>query len=313
MRAGNRRSRKTGLDSSRQSFFQSINCSPMVKGKTPIQNSCLTSPILVQLKESYNKNYPNDKITHTDPKQIWTSLKSKLSTCSKEDCWLDIIDDKNMRKKLDKYLFAPDHPDEWNSKPNAWLSNFDINDVLRQYELTYKNFATVDPSPMDFDDKPSSKNGKCVSEELCKFQLAEYLKKGKTKIGLVFNLDKHTEGGSHWVALYIDLDDNFLFFMDSTGEEMTPEIDTLVKRIVKQGLKLSTPKQIHIHQNCPTEHQMGTTECGMYSLYFIVTMLTGKVNGKPLGDFSEKIKFFKDQRIPDKHVSKFRKIYFNSK
>ena len=46
--------------------------------------------------------------------------------------------------------------------------------------------------------------------------------------------------------------------------------------------------------NTPFEHQMGNTECGMYSLYFIITLLTGKTGeGKVLKDYTEKKKYFK--------------------
>ena len=32
----------------------------------------------------------------------------------------------------------------------------------------------------------------------------KYKKQGINKIGVIFNLDKHTQPGSHWVALFID-------------------------------------------------------------------------------------------------------------
>jgi hypothetical protein len=58
---------------------------------------------------------------------------------------------------------------------------------------------------------------------------------------------------------------------------------------------------------------MGNTECGMYSLYFIITLLTGKTGeGKMLKDYKEKQKYFNSSRIPDEYVFKHRNIYFNS-
>ena len=35
----------------------------------------------------------------------------------------------------------------------------------------------------------------------------------KKKIGIVFNLDKHNQPGSHWVALYTDLKANQVYFL----------------------------------------------------------------------------------------------------
>jgi len=51
----------------------------------------------------------------------------------------------------------------------------------------------------------------------------------------------------------------------------------------------------------------------MYSLYFIITILTGKTGeGKMLKDYKEKHKYFNSSRIPDEYVFKHRNIYFNS-
>ena len=47
---------------------------------------------------------------------------------------------------------------------------------------------------------------------------------------------------------------------------------------------------------------MRNTECGMYCLYFIISLLSNK------HDFN----YFNTKRIPDKHVEEFRNIYFNN-
>jgi hypothetical protein len=57
---------------------------------------------------------------------------------------------------------------------------------------------------------------------------------------------------------------------------------------------------------------MGESECGMYALYFIITMLTGETEKLKFVNAEDKIKFFKNKRIPDQYVNKYRKIYFNS-
>jgi hypothetical protein len=211
--------------------------------------------------------------------------------------------------------------------------------VLHQYELTHPTFKAFGPTPIDFDSRPKDESGKCVWEELCTFQLSNYLEKGKTKLGMVFNLDKHDEEGSHWVSLFVDLEERFIFYLDSAGNRIPKEIRTLVKRIQTQGMSLSSPlnsysswsmtdKEINsspiakqgadlnlqrfkFYENYPLEHQLGNTECGMYSLYFIITMLTGETEGRTFRTSGEKIQFFKKKRVPDKYVSKYRKIYFN--
>lgn len=292
--------------------FKRMNCNPGTSGKTSVADSCLTNDVLIQLKASFNESHPNKQIVATNPKSIWTELKKKLKTCDKEDCWLDTIADPLVRRKLDKQSFAPDHPLSWNKDPDEWLSNFDIADVLKQYEETYSNFVFLGPTPIDFDTRLPENGGDCVWEELCKFQVKNYLESGKTKIGIVFNLDHHNQGGSHWVSMFVDLEDQYMFYMDSAGDTIPPEIDALAKRIIAQGLDLETPMHIHFHENCPMEHQYGNNECGMYSLYFIVTMLTNKTEKKIFKNYMEKIAFFKNKRIPDKYMHHYRKKYFNS-
>ena len=48
-------------------------------------------------------------------------------------------------------------------------------------------------------------------------------------------------------------------------------------------------------------HQYLSTECGMYSLFFIITLLEGKP-----------IEYF-DKRITDKYMRRLRSIYFNKR
>lgn len=290
--------------------MKKMNCSPLVD-KTPVKGSCFTAKILYLLKNSYNKHNPNTIIKTSNPTKIWKELKNRLKTCNKEDCWLEEIDDNSVRKKLDEYIFAPDHPDEWKKNPTEWLSNFDIMNVLKQYMKKFPNFYSPPPTPIDFDSKPNDMDGNCVSNELCSFNLEKHIKNGKTKFGIVFNISPHTSSGSHWVSLYIDIDDKFIFYMDSAGNEIPKEIKAFVERVIEQGLAMNGNIKLHYYENCPLEHQMGTTECGMFSLFFIITMLSNKVENKVFKNYFDKIRFFKDKRIPDRYVFRFRKIYFN--
>jgi len=292
--------------------FKKMNCNPIVHGKTVADDSCFTIESLLQIKDSYNKHHPDNIITITEPAILWHELKNRINSCDKEDCWLKLITDESLRKKIDEMSFAPDHPPEWKKNPDEWLSNIDILEVLKQYEQKYKNFRFIGPTPIDFDVKLHEKDGTCVWEDLCKFSLAQMLKSGKTKLGVVFNLDKHNQGGSHWVALFVDTEHKFIYFLDSAGAKIPKEVRALVQRITKQGKQLRNPIHFTFYENSPFEHQKGNTECGMYCLFFIITMLTGKMKGKEFSDYKDIIKMFSSERIPDKNVFDYRKIYFNS-
>jgi len=299
------------------------NCSPIVDGKTVTDDTCFTSDILTQIKSDYNHVNKTNPITFTDTKDILKELRKRLSQCSKEECWLSQIKDTALKKKIESYVFAPKHPAEWNYNPNEWLSNHDIFNVLVQYENRYSSFEFIGPSFIDFDAKPSESGDKCVTNELCQFSLKDHLDKNHKNIAVVFNLDKHNQSGSHWVSLFIDIPNQFIFYFDSAGEKIPPEIMVLVKRIQEQGRGLNNLRKTQkrsqknnavrfkFYENWPLEHQYGNTECGMYSLFFIITMLTGKTEDRTFKTAREKINFFKKTRVPDKYVENLRWKYFN--
>ena len=309
---------------------QKMTCSPHSALVKPsyLHDTCYTPAILERIKNEYNKSMRvKDRILTKDPVKIWKELDRRLSHCDKEDCWLNQIRDPKLRKMIDRYMFAPDQPYEWKRNPTEWLSNYDILNVLEQYELVYKNFEFIGPTPIDFDTRlggegnaynignerksPEGAGGKkCVWNDLCHFSLKAKIREKKTKIGIIFNLDKHDEHGSHWVSLFIDIKRRFLFYFDSAGGEMPPEVSRLIERVQSQAKELRF--QFKPYTNGSHEHQKGNTECGMYSLFFIVTMLTGKhtptSKKMPLGKILE---LFLHGNIPDKTMEDYRDEYFN--
>jgi len=289
--------------------LKKMNCSPAVKGKTALRDSCLTSDTLKQLKEYYNDSHPDTPITQNTPSKIWISLKRRLKTCDREDCWLDLITDNTVRNTIDNYIFAPDQPDSWKNKPNTWLDTNDIHKVLLQYQDSHPKFRVIRPTPIDFDAKIGGLlEDNCVTEELCNFNLTNEINSGKTKFGIVFNLDKHNQSGSHWVALYIDTDAQITYYMDSVGDKSPKEIKQFIQRIKEQAASIDIDIT---HHETHVPHQRGNTECGMYCLYFIITMLTGDNDNVKLNNMNDRISFFKGSRIPDKYISEFRNKYFN--
>lgn len=304
----------------RKTQKKQLNCSPIVKNKRVHNDSCFTTEVLLKIKDKYNEKHSN-KITETDPKKIWYELKNKLS-CNDDICWLNQIDDIVIREQIKKFIFAPKHPPEWKSNPDEWLSNLDIEDVAKQYEISNPEFKMIGPTTIDFDTKLQERGGKCVLEDLCQFYLERFIRAKKTKIGIVFNLDKHYQSGSHWVSLFIDIPNRYIFFFDSADNPIPSEIWQknlnnkihlpLVNRIIKQGSMLSKPIRFKFYNNRGNCHQRSNTECGMYSLFFIITLLTGKTpftKGKM--SMKERRDMFLQKKIPDNVVFEFRKLYFN--
>lgn len=303
--------------------FKKLNCSPMAESESTSNNTCYNNSILFKIRDEYNKNHPaNSHIVSDDPIYVWNQLRNRL-TCESEDCWLKEIKDESLRNKIDKIVFAPDSPPEWRKNPNEWLSNFDILDVLSQYEEAYPNFHFIGPTPIDFDTRLKTQNYMCVENDLCHFDLTKEIENKKNKIGIIFNLDKHNQKGSHWVSMFIDLEHKFIFYFDSTGDKIPKEINVLKTRVIKQAKSLPSPIYLKYKDSYGTQHQLENTECGVYSLFFIVTMLTGDCKCNDLSghynfknrnnmNLKEKMDLFQKGRIPDKYIEKYRKIYFNN-
>ncbi len=277
--------------------FMQLQCSPKA-----IKNdfSCFNDESLDKLKTLWNKKYPTKMIETNNPKEIWSQLKENMSSvCNKESCWLkqNFIERKEDEQLMES--FAPSSPSEWKKNPKDWLSSMDILKVMKQYEKAYKCFDFLGPSPIDFD--TSKLYGECVWEELCHFNLEEQIQRGKKKFGIVFNLDPHYLGGSHWVSMFINLKSKSIFYFDSGGDEIPPRIKKFVDRIIAQGKALNPPIKFKFDQNYPVEHQYNDSECGIYTLYFISNMLEDKITEE----------YLKTHILSDKYMSKFRKVYFN--
>lgn len=304
-------SKKGGSTNKTHKKFKPMNCSPIVAGNAVNTSSCFTPDIVLTLKTEFNKGHTENPIKTKDPREIWNQMKARLVNCEKEDCWLETIKDPSLRKKLDKFIFAPDQPPEWKDNPDEWLSNYDIFDVIRQYELTYPKFHFIGPTSIDFD---ALVNGACVDTDMCNFSLKYWKQKKKTKFGIIFNLDKHTQSGSHWVSLFIDLDNKFQFYFDSAGASEIPnEIVVFMDRVDSQSSELGLT--LKKYDNRSKDHQQGSTECGMYSLFFIITMLTGKTKptDKTEKSLKSRLNLFLKSNIPDKRVFDYRELYFNKK
>jgi len=273
--------------------FKKLNCSP----NSRLGYSCYTPSLLSKLKTEWNTTHTTKKIKSNEPHKIWDNLKTNLSDkCSTERCWLN---QRFMLNKTDnrfnQHTFAPTAPSSWRRNPNEWLNSEDINKVMKQYEYVFPNFRFIGPSPIDFNKKKLF--GQCVWNALCNFNLTAYINKGVTKIGVVFNTDPHYLSGAHWICLFINLEKKFIYYFDSNADSTPKEIRELINKIKSQaktnGITLKEYKNT-------TEHQKTDTECGMYVLYIISTLL--KSNHLPT--------VFK-KRIPDKEMEKLRKVFFN--
>jgi hypothetical protein len=253
----------------------------------------------LHLKILWNKKYPLNQIAGANPKEIHNEL-SLLMPGQHESTWAKILDsDKKIMDQLDAN-FRPKYPKSWKKKPTEWLTNFNIETVMKQYETAYKCFTFIGPSPIDFDSPSKFVNNACVCNALCNFSIKNSINQGKTKIGIIFNTDPHNKRGEHWISLFMNLKTGMIFFYDSVGDKMPKEVSVFIKRVLNQGNRLQPPLKITVDSNEGIEHQKKNTECGMYSLFFIIQMLTDTITPN----------YIKTQDLPDKYMVALRKRMF---
>ena len=244
-------------------------CSP----RTNNSFTCFNKNALLNIIKSWNNNYYNDKISYSKydgTSQLWSKLDKKFKkVCNEEYCWVEqkFVDKNNTDIKKS---FRPKRPKKWKENKNEWLTTSDIEKVLKQYQNKYDKFVFIGPVPIDFDKEFGP--GQCVINELCNINLKRLLQKGKTKIGIVFNLDPHDKPGSHWVSFFADFDKNGLYYFDSYGISEPNEVRILMERLKEQAKGLNKDMTIKVNN---TRHQFKNSECGIYSINFIVKLLEG--------------------------------------
>ena len=138
----------------------------------------------------------------------------------------------------------------------------------------------------------------CVWPELCKFDILNHIRNKINCIGIIFNLDKHTQGGSHWCCMFLDLRKKHLYYFDSYGKKIHDNMKGLGEEIIYQGNNYNQNIKFIKLKNT---HQKKNTECGMYCLYFISSLLTNK------HDYTH----FENNKISDDEIFQYRSVFFN--
>jgi hypothetical protein len=216
-----------------------------------------------------------------------------------EHCMLDASNLVDGEKLRTEYL-RPRYPNAWKQRPDTWLDNFQIAEVMKQYEQAYPWFRFMGALPIDFSAPDPYRQDRtkqqCLNPGMCGLDLKQEYEKGIRGIGCIFNLDPHFKGGSHWVGLYIDLknvDVPMVSYSDSYGFKPP----RLIARFMK-ALRLQAPKA-QLAYNA-RRFQRSNTECGMYSLYFIICM----IHGVPFKNYVKEV-------VPDSAMLELRKVLFS--
>lgn len=228
-----------------------------------------------------------------DPAALVLRLHEKLGTKpGEEDRWASnraVSSRPGLRQRL-LSAFRPTHPKAWLKEPRFWLSNLDIDAVMRQYQevgaTRSPGFRFVGVFPRDFASPLDGSS--CVSEAVCRLHVADELRAGVRQLGFVINLDKHTGRGTHWTSCYVGLDPGRpgrfgLWYYDSVGRAPPAEVRAFSKRIqaeVAAALPASAADFVVSHNR--VRKQFMESECGVYAMFFLVACVQTDVSFEDL-------------------------------
>jgi hypothetical protein len=246
---------------------QNMKCAPNAEFT---DGSCISLNLLVSMATAYNKTNPSKlislypKMHQSDYKKyLLSEFVEKIGPNQKEWAKSKYFESLNAndKDKLENKTFRPDGP----QGRFDWLSTIDINQALYQYEDKHNDFKFLGAVPIDFaelDYLPfKTLNFKDLENEKYK------------RIGVIFNTDKSTQRGKHWISLFFDLEKAQIYFSDSVGIKPPEPVRQFIQKIEKylnsKGLNVDSRYN-------KTEHQKKNTECGVYSINFILRLLKGK-------------------------------------
>lgn len=296
-------------------------CSPSHEESFKRTKTCFSREALVKLAQAWNDDHPDDRIGLSfTKKRLWDALDERLAdSCGgsgREWCWADVLQKAKASPVVSKSI-RPQRPREWYKDPYTWLSNYDIEAVMRQYQDDKKNrFKFLGVFPMDFEAR-SGLFGTCLFPEVCGFNVGAFARKSKRGpkyVGMITNLDFHDEDGSHWTSVFMCLDPkspNFgIYYYDSVSPKRPPkEMAAFMEKMKGQALEyarqVGVPDATFKVEHNKVRHQYGNTECGVFSMAFQIRWLD-MLRTDPATRFEDVV----DVKLRDEHVHRLRNVLF---
>lgn len=272
------------------SYTNQDACAPINQESFKKDKTCYTREALIDIAKAWNASSYAKKENliqlESSKKELWNALRNRITGCNNEWCWLNkgFVKSLTDPKQVKKHTFLAPIP----KRKNEWLSTTDINFVMNQYIHIDHKFVFLGAVPIDFQDP------ELYGERFTPGKMQFLIDEGIRKFGIVFNLQPSTMNGSHWVALYIQLNTSGTlgkaYYYDSYGRPPPDEIPTWIKTF---------PVPLEFQYN-DIQHQEENSECGVYTIHFLVNMIKGV-------SFNE----IKKNGLSDDEMNALRKKYFN--
>ena len=273
-------------------------------------NTCFGQEQLIEMASAYNRylvkaklnpnrvNLPNADLINLNNKlnkpYLLMELKKRFDhickgdeLCLTQQSFMNEIV-REMRDDIVNNTFRPDGPVE----AKDWLSTQHINNIMKQYEPIYPDFKFLGAVPLD-----------CDIHAFCplhRIDMDKYLSNRISKLGIVFNMDKFGDPGSHWVSMYIDIANGEIYYCDSNGKKPIDNMNTVISQFLDYYKKKTGKNAIYKYNN--KSYQKDKSECGVYSCNFIIRKLAGE-------SFDDIV----DNPLSFQEINSCRNVYFRNK
>ena len=191
----------------------------------------------------------------------------------KEKFMIEIV--KEMRTDIENAV-RPQGPID----PTEWLSNEDIELIMKPYQQVFPDYKFLGAVPLDCDEVKS-----CAINAFSLNSLGRLESSNSKRIGIIYNHDRSGMPGSHWVSLFMDLRNNkigFIYYCDSAGAAPKENIISMID-IFKSYCAKTNRKCIYEYNT--NGYQLDSSECGVYSCNFQIRLLNEETFADVVNDY----------------------------
>lgn len=284
-----------------------------------MRDSCFSTESLVRIARTYNRLYPTSK--HLIPEHILRRASARKRTPPKvrrelvkavRMAFLDRCSRNMLPHHHDACILQTDvghsvagmlPEEEANGPPpkapnNALLTHkpwntYEVNIAMKHIERKHPHFEFLETTPIDF--AATDELGRCTVSELCRFDIRNVVRNGKTAFGIIFNTHTHDKPGGHWICVYCCLITGRICYYDSYGFLPENEIVEFMRSVADQYETYYGNKMKLLYNDYP--NQTGGVECGTFCIVFLDFMTTH-------GDLRKAVTTIRDETNV-KHLRKY--------